>query len=52
MRANSTEMTTLKAALLSLLTIAIICVCGIGIYSADAANGHTVKDGYGVIARR
>ncbi len=52
MQANSTEMTTLKATLLSLVTIAVICVCGIGIYSADASNGHAAKDGYGVIAKR
>lgn len=30
--------------------IATICVCGIGIYSADASSGHVVVDGYGVVA--
>lgn len=43
-------MTTLKAALLSLAMICAITVCGIGIYSADAANDHVAVDGYGVIA--
>lgn len=50
MRQSSTEMTTLKAAILSVATIAAICMCGIGIYSADASNNHAAKDGYGVIA--
>ena len=52
MRASSTEMTTLKAALLSIAMIAAICVCGVGIYAADASNGHLAEDGYGVIAKR
>jgi hypothetical protein len=45
-------MTTLKATLLSLAMIAAICVCGIGIYAADASSDHAVQDGYGVIAKR
>jgi hypothetical membrane protein len=51
MHASSiTEMTTLKATLLSIFTIAVICMCGVGIYSADASSNHASKDGYGVIA--
>lgn len=45
-------MTTLKATILSIATIATICVCGIGIYAADASTKHAVKDGYGVIAAK
>lgn len=45
-------MTTLKATALSLATIAVICMCGIGIYAADASSNHAVKDGYGVIAAK
>lgn len=44
----TTEMTPVKAALLSLAMIASIAFCGIGIYSADASSGHAVVDGYGV----
>jgi len=40
----------MKAALLSFAMIAAICVCGVGIYAADAANGHSVVDGYGITA--
>lgn len=43
-------MTPMKAALLSFAMIAAICVCGVGIYAADAANGHAVVDGYGITA--
>lgn len=43
-------MTTLKATMLSIVTMGIICICGIGIYSADASSNHAAKDGYGVIA--
>lgn len=43
-------MNPLKAALLSFAMLAAICVCGIGIYSADASTNHAVVDGYGVIA--
>lgn len=45
-------MTTLKAAIISLATVAIICMCGIGIYAADASTDHAVQYGYGVIARQ
>jgi hypothetical protein len=45
-------MTVMKAAFLSLAMVAAICVCGIGIYAADAASGHQVVDGYGVVASR
>jgi hypothetical protein len=40
-----------KAALLSLAFLSLI-VCGFGIYAADAASGHQVVDGYGVVAAR
>ena len=43
-------MTPVKAALLSLAMLAAIAVCGVGIYAADASNGHAVVDGYGVSA--
>jgi len=43
-----TEMTTLKAALLSFAMFSAIVLCGAGIYAADAASGHAVFDGYGV----
>lgn len=43
-----TEMTPVKAALLSFAMLAAIVIGGIGIYAADAANGHAVVDGYGV----
>lgn len=39
---------TVKAAFLSLAMLAAIIVSGIGIYAADAANGHSAVDGYGV----
>ena len=41
-------MTPVKAALLSLVMLAAIAVCGVGIYAADASTGHAVVDGYGV----
>ena len=44
------EMTTVKAALLSFVMLSAIIVCGLGIYSADAANNHQAVDGYGVTA--
>jgi hypothetical protein len=47
---TQTEMTPVKAALLSLAMLAAIAVCGVGIYAADASNGHAVVDGYGVSA--
>ena len=43
-------MTPVKAALLSFAMLAAIAVCGVGIYAADASNGHAVVDGYGVSA--
>ena len=43
-----TEMSPVKAALLSLAMLAAIAVCGVGIYAADASTGHAVVDGYGV----
>lgn len=45
---QQTEMTPVKAALLSFAMIAAIAFCGVGIYSADASSGHAVVDGYGV----
>lgn len=47
---QQTEMTPVKAALLSLAMIAAIAFCGVGIYSADASSGHLAVDGYGVTA--
>lgn len=44
-------MTALKAALLSFAMISAIVMGGVGIYAADAANGHEVVDGYGVVRR-
>lgn len=44
------EMSTVKAALLSLAMLSAIVMCGFGIYAADASSGHAVVDGYGVIA--
>lgn len=41
-------MTLVKAAFLSLVMLAAIAVCGVGIYAADASTGHAVLDGYGV----
>ena len=43
-------MTPVKAALLSFAMIAAIVIGGLGIYAADASNGHAVIDGYGVTA--
>ncbi|MDH6230290.1 hypothetical protein M2281_000862 [Mesorhizobium soli] len=43
-----TEMTTLKAALLSFAMLSAIALCGFGIYAADASSDHAVFDGYGV----
>lgn len=40
----------MKAAFLCFAMLAAICVCGIGIYSADASTNHAVIDGYGVSA--
>jgi len=44
------EMTSVKAALLSLAMLAAIVLWGTGIYSADAAKDHNAVDGYGVTA--
>ncbi len=44
-------MNPVKAALLSLAMFSAIAFCGVGIYTADAAGGHQVVDGYGVSAR-
>lgn len=48
--ASLTEMTPVKAALLSFAMLSAIALWGIGIYGADAASGHLVVDGYGVTA--
>ena len=45
------EMTSVKAALLSFVMLSAIVLCGLGIYSADAANNHQAVDGYGVGGR-
>jgi hypothetical protein len=45
---QQTEMTPVKAALLSFAMLAAIGLWGVGIYAADAKSGHTVVDGYGV----
>lgn len=45
---QQTEMTPVKAALLSLAMLTAITMWGIGIYGADASSGHAVVDGYGV----
>lgn len=50
MRKAQQEMTSVKAALLSLAMLSAIVICGLGIYTADAANDHNAVDGYGVTA--
>lgn len=45
---QQTEMTPVKAALLSLAMLAGITLWGLGIYGADASSGHLAVDGYGV----
>jgi hypothetical protein len=45
-----TEMTPLRATLLSFAMLSAITFWGIAIYTADAAGNHTVVDGYGVTA--
>lgn len=47
-QAKPEETFPMKAALLSLVMLAAIAVCGVGIYAADASSGHAVVDGYGV----
>jgi hypothetical protein len=49
-RAATSGISPVKAALLSIIMLAAIAVCGIGIYGADASTGHAVVDGYGVSA--
>ena len=49
---KKTEMTPVKAALLSFLMLSGIAVWGVGIYTADAASGVVVVDGYGVGATK
>jgi hypothetical protein len=44
-------MTPVKAALLSFVMLSGIVLWGAGIYSADAAGGALVVDGYGVSAQ-
>jgi hypothetical membrane protein len=45
---QKTEMTPVKAALLSFLMLSGIAIWGVGIYTADASSGTVVVDGYGV----
>jgi hypothetical protein len=45
-----TEMTPLRATLLSFAMLSAITFWGIAIYTADAAGNHAVVDGYGVTA--
>lgn len=47
-RNEKSEMTPVKAALLSFFMLSGIGMWAAGIYSADAASGHQVVDGYGV----
>jgi hypothetical membrane protein len=44
------KMSVVKAAFLSFLMLSAIVICGVGIYTADAASGHAVIDGYGINA--
>ena len=50
--ASKPGITPVKAAFLSFAMLAAIILCGVGIYSADAANNHNAVDGYGVVAAR
>jgi hypothetical protein len=43
-----TEMTSLRAAFLLFAMLTAITAWGVAIYTADAASGHLVVDGYGV----
>jgi hypothetical protein len=45
-----TEMTPLRATLLSFAMLSAITFWGVAIYTADAASNHSVVDGYGVTA--
>jgi hypothetical protein len=49
---SPTEMTPVKAALLSFAMMSAIVLCGFGIYSASASAKHAAIDGYGVTASR
>ena len=44
------KMSAVKTAFLSFLMLSAIIVCGVGIYTADAATNHAVIDGYGITA--
>ena len=46
---TETEMTPVKAALLSVMMLSGILLWGAGIYAADAVGGHAPVDGYGVV---
>lgn len=43
-------MTPLRATLLSFAMLTALMFWGVAIYTADAATGHAVVDGYGVTA--
>lgn len=49
-RKAQSEMTSVKAALLTFAMLSAIAFGGLGIYAADAANDHNAVDGYGVTA--
>jgi hypothetical protein len=49
---SPTEMTPVKAALLSFAMMSAIVLCGFGIYSAGASANDAVIDGYGVTVSR
>ena len=49
---TSTEMTPVKATILSLFMLSGILMWGAAIYSADAASDHLAIDGYGVVEAR
>jgi len=49
-RKAQSEMTSVKAALLTFAMLSAIVFGGLGIYAADAANDHNAVDGYGVTA--
>lgn len=49
---SPTEMTPVKAALLSFAMMSAIVLCGFGIYTASASAKHAAIDGYGVTASR
>lgn len=45
-------MKPVKATLLSIFMMTGIAMWGAAIYTADAASGHLVVNGYGVVANR